>query len=309
MSAFIRKAAHQNYDVLNGFSWYVPGVSGMFVMLAWILAGALLGNLVIVLFSVAGMKLDSDCAILVSYPVQFLPAMLYAKSVSNRNMLFETGYKADCKHFAPVGGLSLALVCVASTIALSFWSDLLGSFLPSMPDSLKALFESMTGGNVILNLLCVSVMAPFFEEWLCRGTILRGLLCRVRPDGTRMKPWLAIGLSALFFAVIHLNPWQALAAFLIGVLMGFVYYRTGSLKLTMLMHCANNSLAVLLGNIDSFKDAESWLDILPMPLFILFLAVAGVCIAYSVKLLLKVNPLTPQGSCEEISTNIEDTNA
>ena len=71
-----------------------------------------------------------------------------------------------------------------------------------------------------------------------------------------MKPGWAIVVSALFFAVIHANPWQALNAFLIGLMMGYVYYKTGSLILTMIIHFVNNGTSVILSNIEQFKDME-----------------------------------------------------
>ena len=87
--------------------------------------------------------------------------------------------------------------------------------------------------------------------------VLRGLL------GNGVKPVWAIVISALFFAFIHLNPWQAVPAFLLGCLFGYVYYKTGSLKLTMLMHFANNTFSLLLSNVDALEDADSFLDVFP----------------------------------------------
>ena len=84
---------------------------------------------------------------------------------------------------------------------------------------------------------------------------MRGLL-------NRMSPFAAITMSAAFFAVIHMNPWQAIPAFILGLLFGFVYYKTGSLKLTMLMHCVNNTMAVILGRIPALKDADTFLDMM-----------------------------------------------
>ncbi len=52
-----------------------------------------------------------------------------------------------------------------------------------------------------------------------------------------MNPALAIAISAIFFATIHGNLWQGISAFILGSFFGYVYYKTGSLKLTMLMHC------------------------------------------------------------------------
>jgi hypothetical protein len=59
-----------------------------------------------------------------------------------------------------------------------------------------------------------------------------------------------------------MNPWQAIPAFCMGMLFGYAYYKTGSLKLTMLMHCTNNTLAVILSKIPQFKDAKTFMDIL-----------------------------------------------
>ena len=107
-----------------------------------------------------------------------------------------------------------------------------------------------------VTLLSVSVFAPLFEEWLCRGIVLRGLL------NNNVSPAKAIIVSSIFFAVLHMNPWQAIPAFLLGSLFGYVYYKTGSLKLTMLMHCANNTLAAILSKVPAFKDAETFMDVL-----------------------------------------------
>ena len=59
-----------------------------------------------------------------------------------------------------------------------------------------------------------------------------------------------------------MNPWQAIPAFALGALFGYVYYKTGSLKLTMLMHFANNTLALTFAKIPQFKGAETFMDIL-----------------------------------------------
>ena len=104
-------------------------------------------------------------------------------------------------------------------------------------------------------LLSVSVFAPLVEEWLCRGLVLRGLMNKMKPAG-------AICISAAFFAILHMNPWQALPAFLLGVLFGYVYYKTGSLKLTMLMHCVNNTMAVVFSKIPSLEEAEGFMDVM-----------------------------------------------
>ncbi len=223
-----------------------------------------------------------DAAMLVSYPLIFIPAMIYSSFKSGRNQEFDTGFSLDSSHFRPVGGALCVLLAVVSTLALNFIATFFISLLPPMPQWLEDALNSMTQGNFWMNLVSVSVFAPLFEEWLCRGIVLRGLLNHRRDDGSTMHPAAAIAISAIFFAVIHLNPWQAIAAFLLGCLFGFVYWKTGSLKLTMLMHCANNTFALILAQIPSLKDVEDWRTVMSSGAFIVCFAICLLLTALTV---------------------------
>lgn len=298
--AFFKRSSNSNYDVLSGFSWYVPGVSGMFGMLLWILLGALLGNIVSLCLIPLGKEAVETYGTLIAYPVMFIPAMIYAKMVSNRNMMFETGYAIDSKHFGKGGVVLTAVLCMLATVCMAFDMDAVNSAMPEMPKWLEDALNSMTEGNFFLNFLSVSIFAPFFEEWLCRGTVLRGLLNYKKADGSNMNPYLAIVLSALFFAVIHLNPWQAIPAFAIGCLMGYVYYKTGSIMLTMLMHFANNTLALCMGQIESLSEYDSWLDLLPGYAYWTIFAAAILFIILFVRYIGRIETASPQGNCDEI---------
>ncbi len=254
-----RRRKPRNYGFLEKFTWYVPGVADLFILLGFFLLGALAGNLVALPFiALLGQESGMEYGTLVSYPIMFIPPMLYASVKSRNNSFTHNGVKLDSSHFSPLGGALCALFVVLGTLALSFCSEPILALLPEMPPVLEEMLKSLTqGGSLLINFIMVSIFAPFFEEWLCRGMVLRGLL------GTKMKPVWAIVISALFFAFIHLNPWQAVPAFLLGCLFGYVYYKTGSLKLTMLMHFTNNTFALVISNISAFEEAESWMDVLP----------------------------------------------
>ena len=130
--------------------------------------------------------------------------------------------------------------------------------------------------------------------------ILRGLL------GTKVKPVWAIVISAVFFAFIHLNPWQAVPAFLLGCLFGYVYFKTGSLKLTMLMHFANNTFALVTSQISAFEEAESWLDVLPgMRYWILFFA-AILLVVLIVRAFNRIPLERPQGNMDPVKALFEE---
>ena len=59
------------------------------------------------------------------------------------------------------------------------------------------------------------------------------------------RPWVAISQSALLFGLMHMNPAQIVGAGLIGLLFGWLYYRTRSLSLCIVAHMFNNLLAFL----------------------------------------------------------------
>ena len=250
-------ARRGNFDIFGHYKWCVPDTPGLFILILMLLLGVLVGNLVSAIFiAILGMETGMQYGTLVAYPLMFIIPMLWASGKSRRACMTEHGALLDNNGFAPLGGWLAALLVVLGTLAAAICCDAISSAMPPMPEWLEKTLKGLTTGNFWINFICVSIFAPFFEEWLCRGMVLRGLLAHGN------KPWLAIVISALFFAIIHMNPWQAIPAFLLGLLFGYVYYKTGSLKLTMLMHFTNNTMALVIGHIDSLKDAETWVDVL-----------------------------------------------
>jgi membrane protease YdiL (CAAX protease family) len=254
---FRRHEGRGSYDLFSSYKHYLPGIGGVCALLAMFAIGALLGNLVtIALKFTLGDVFTANYGMLISYPVMFIPALLFA-SVQSRLSEYNTeGVALDSNEALKGRTLLYVFAGIFSTIAAAYVIEPVNSLLPPMPEALKAVFKQILEQTPFwATLVSVSLFAPLFEEWLCRGIVLRGLLKKVNPCS-------AIIISAAFFAVLHMNPWQAIPAFAIGLLFSYIYYRTGSLKLTMLMHCANNTLAAVLGRMPEFKDAETFMDIL-----------------------------------------------
>ena len=89
-----------------------------------------------------------------------------------------------------------------------------------------------------LGIISLAFLGPLLEEVLFRGAI-QGLLMRFFG-----RPWPAIIVAALVFGVFHMNPVQIVYATLLGIVFGWIYYRTGSLMSVIVGHVLNNSLAV-----------------------------------------------------------------
>ena len=247
----------RSYNLFASYSHFIPGFGGMIMLLVMFLAGALLGNLAVMgLKAVFGQTFSEDYGAIISYPIMFIPPMLYASAMSRLNEYRTPEIPLDRGGFGRKGWGRLIFTGVFSTIALAYIVEPVTTLLPDMPlwleDAMKQMMEDMP---LWATLLSVSVFAPLFEEWLCRGLVLRGLLRKMNPSS-------AIAVSAVFFAILHMNPWQAIPAFCLGLLFGYVYYRTGSLKLTMTMHCANNTMAVIFSKIPQFKGAETFMDVM-----------------------------------------------
>jgi len=292
--------AQGNYKLLGTYSWYVPDVAGMFLLLALLLVGTVLGSLLASPFlKIYGQEGGMEYATLISYPVMFIPPMIYAAIKSRSNSLKYQGLKLDSNHVTPLGWPLACLMVMLATLSTSLIAEPINALLPEMPEWLEETLGGLTGGNFWFNFLCVSIFAPFFEEWLCRGMVLRGLL------GRKVKPFWAIIISAAFFALIHMNPWQAVPAFILGALFGYIYYRTGSLKLTMLMHFTNNTFALIIGHIESLSDYETWQDLLGQMYWIYF-GVAVLIVALVMLAFKKIPLMRKSGNCDLLPSVLSD---
>lgn len=90
--------------------------------------------------------------------------------------------------------------------------------------------------NPVSGFLLLVVVAPLTEEYLFRGLILRGLMARHRT-------FVAIGLTALLFGIIHANVRQLFLGVLIGAVFGWWYARTRSLGPCLIGHAVFNATA------------------------------------------------------------------
>ncbi len=109
-------------------------------------------------------------------------------------------------------------------------------------EPLMAMLPSMENAGVGRGFwACVTavVLAPVFEEILCRGLVLE----TVR---SRWGNAVAVLISALFFGLVHVEPSTALAGFVVGGIFGTIYIRTHSLFSTIILHSINNAFAFAL---------------------------------------------------------------
>ena len=115
------------------------------------------------------------------------------------------------------------------------------------PDSMFKTFENLTGNqNIVISLIIIAVIPGIFEEMLFRGLFVTGFS---RTYSLRTT----IIMSAFLFSLIHLNPWQSINTFFFGLILAWMYIRTGSLLAPVFMHFFNNALAVIAGYVEKLS--------------------------------------------------------
>ena len=143
--------------------------------------------------------------------------------------------------------LWVALFSLGTIIPLSFLYEQLGI---EMDENTQQIITSMM--KEPWGYVAVGILAPLAEEVVFRGAILRILLGIM----SKKNHWVAIIISAAIFGVVHANLAQFVNALLMGLLLGWMYYRTGSLVPGILLHWVNNTMAYVLANIMPQSDGK-----------------------------------------------------
>lgn len=137
-----------------------------------------------------------------------------------------------------------ALAAVGAVIP-STW---LQEQIPALPNLMEDVFNMILKDRI--GYLSVGLLAPLAEEVVFRGAVLRTLLNSMR------SRWWPVFISALLFALVHGNPVQMPHAFLVGLLLGWMFYRTGSIVPGVVYHWVNNTVAYIAYNVLPHPDAR-----------------------------------------------------
>ena len=143
--------------------------------------------------------------------------------------------KFNLKSFGEVSGKTIGLsipLIVAGMLFINLCSEFIG-----LPDLMLDTFHAMSRN--VFGIISIAIMAPLVEELLFRGAI-QGYMLR-----KGMKPLHAILIASAIFGIVHMNPIQVPFAFAIGMIFGWLYYRTGSVVPGIVGHFINNSIACL----------------------------------------------------------------
>lgn len=174
-----------------------------------------------------------NCFIYFSY--MFIP-FIFVAAMLKQNPLEIVPIKAPVNTKAVLAAIIFAFaLMIAGELYANYFQYLL-SFLHLKVQLDEFKFPNNTQA-LVWYVFQLSILAPFCEEFLFRGLILQNL----RKYGNMF----AILVSSALFGIIHGNFLQTPFAFLVGIALAVVVIETGSIWVSIAVHCAVNSISVL----------------------------------------------------------------
>lgn len=205
-----------------------------------LLAGLLIGMAVI--FGLFTLPLDDTKLEL---------ALLVLLALSEAVMIMTAWFFAVEKYQAPWAALGLrafsakkhipmALGVVAVAIGFAIVYDVVVEALGIdvlLPPTQPSTYIDVDSSIIILFALIAILVAPVAEEIFFRGFVFGGL-------NRRFGFWPAVLISAVLFSLAHIELYKLIPIFFFGLLVAWLYYKTGSIWASALVHFINNSVAV-----------------------------------------------------------------
>lgn len=137
--------------------------------------------------------------------------------------------------------LVLGFACLVVLLPLADLTSYLAGE-PIVPDFVRDLYVTgRDSGTLWLLAIALVVAAPVTEELVFRGFLFRGLAAsRVGVGG-------AILISSALWAVMHIqySPFFIVHIFVMGLVFGWLRWRSGSTTLTLILHAAVNLVSLL----------------------------------------------------------------
>lgn len=137
--------------------------------------------------------------------------------------------------FKPAPGMVLLISMVFGMSGMMAVELLSSAF--DIPNTLADQFEAMS--KTMSGFLAICIIGPIMEEIMMRRVILREIKMKTK------STWTAIIISAAIFAIIHINPIQVVFAMPAGIILGWLYCKTGTLLVPICLHILNNTLSFL----------------------------------------------------------------
>ena len=104
----------------------------------------------------------------------------------------------------------------------------------------KAFLKMDNLGNLIFNIIMLGILPALGEE-----LIFRGIIQRLFAEWTK-NIHLGIVVAAILFSALHMQFYGFLPRMVLGILLGYLFYWSGSIWIPIIGHFVNNAMAIIL---------------------------------------------------------------
>jgi sodium transport system permease protein len=164
----------------------------------------------------------------------------------------------------------LPFISIPATIIVSMIGNLINHIYPFPAEYLEKLMELFTLDTSLWMSFLIIAVTP----GICEEIMFRGFLMRFFENNGKTT---AVVISALLFAAFHLDPFRFIPVFILGLLLGYLTIRSGSIVNSMIAHTLNNGLALFIATYSSaawmqvlLKDSDNLQPWLIIPALIVF---------------------------------------
>ena len=187
----------------------------------------------------------------ISSALIFIAPSLILYAVTRNQPMRQLGFRKPNTAWMLLIGVALMFISLPLTNILTTWNEKMnfGEAFESLEAMLKQLEETAGDlteqmlqvdsiGGLLFNLLVIALIPAIGEELTFRGVLQQAL-------ARRCNAHVAVWLSAFIFSFIHFQFYGFLPRMFLGLLLGYLFYYSGSLWTSILMHFFNNGAAVV----------------------------------------------------------------
>lgn len=134
-------------------------------------------------------------------------------------------------YFAGVGLLYASMIIIGTLLKAA-------GYTPKTQDVAEEV-KLMGQTSIFLVILGPAILIPAIEELLFRGLLFRSIKCS-------LSPFVAALISAILFGFAHLEPDAIPQLIIIGLILAYVYEKSGSIYVPIALHATNNFITVMI---------------------------------------------------------------
>lgn len=174
-----------------------------------------------------------------------LPALIYARITFSAKPLYYLGLRTPEKSLM----YGLAILCIMVAFPFVIWLGELNQVIP-LPEwmtamekdtakQMEALLKVNKPIDILVNVIIIAILPAVCEELCFRGALQRIVIQCMK------NPWAGIIVTSILFSALHLQFQGFLPRMFLGIVLGALYWYSGSLWTSILAHFVNNGVQVV----------------------------------------------------------------